>query len=131
MAKTYKYILLQEIKYFSKRYGKWVTVPFKYHSDGATGAMDIQGHIRAVKISDTLDGEVSPEEVIYTSLAWWVHDKLCDSGKFDDGSLCTNWQASRILSDILKEDGHKYRQYYWLWSTWLFGGGEARKNGMW
>ena len=41
-----------EIKYYSKRYNKHVTVPKGYNSDGATGAIDIY------------------------SDAWWIHDKL-------------------------------------------------------
>ncbi len=85
---------------------KSVTVPAGYPSDGATGARDIDS-----------DG-------------WWVHDKLCDTGKFDDGSACTNLQASMILYDILKSEGRWFRARSWLVTTWLFGGGKARDNGM-
>lgn len=92
--------------YYSFRYHKHVTVPYLYPSDGATGAID-----------------VCPK-------AWLVHDVLCDSGVFDDGTQCTNWQASMILSDILKEEGYWIRQFTWLCMTWLFGGGKARENGM-
>lgn len=94
--------------YYSSRYDKSVTVPAGYMSDGATGAIDIKN-----------------------SISWWVHDVLCDTGKFDDGTDCTNWQASMILSDILSEEGHYIRSIGWLWATWLFGGGKARDNGMW
>ena len=96
----------KKIVYYSERYEKYITVAEGYPSDGATGAID-----------------VCPK-------AWFVHDKLCDFGHFDDGSLCNNWQASQILTDILKEEGFWFRQYTWLWATWLIGGGKARKNGM-
>lgn len=95
-----------EIKYFSPRYKKFVTVPKGYVSDGATGASDIY------------------------SKAWWVHDMLCDRGTWDDGTPVTNWQASSVLSDILKDEGRWFRARTWFVATWLFGGGKARDNGM-
>ncbi len=96
----------EKFTYYSERYHKFITVPTNYPSDGATGAID-----------------VCPK-------AWFVHDKLCDFGLFDDGTRCNNWQASQILSDILKEEGFWFRQYTWLWATWIIGGGKARDNGM-
>ncbi len=92
--------------YKSPRYHRQVTVPYGYTSDGATGARDI------------------------ISRGWWVHDMLCERGSFDGGHTCTNLQASTILSDILKEEGRWFRAKTWFVATWLFGGGEARKNGM-
>ena len=101
------YTLKHTIEYHSTRYNKDVTVPMGYVSDGATGAIDIY------------------------SEAWWVHDKLCDTGLFDDGTKCNNKQASQILSDILRSEGRWIRAQYWYTFTWLFGGGKARENGMW
>ena len=92
-----------QISYCSMRYGKRITVPSGYLSDGATGAIDI---------SD--------------SISWYVHDWLCDVGLFDDGTECTNWQASAILSDILLEEGHRIRSVTWRWTTFLFGGDKLR-----
>lgn len=100
------YYCPKEIVYESPRYKKTVTVPEGYPSDGATGAIDIY------------------------SDSWWVHDVLCDRGTFDDGTPCTNWQASQVLQDILKKEGRWFRSKYWFWFTWLFGGGKARDNGM-
>lgn len=100
------YILNEEIVYYSSRYDKTVTVPAGMVSDGATGAMDI------------------------TSRGWWVHDRLCNTGKWDDGTKLTNWQCSQVLQDILAEEGRWVRSKYWFWFTWAFGGGCARKNGM-
>ena len=93
--------------YYSHRYNKYITVPEGYVSDGATGAIDI------------------------SSKGWWVHDVLCEYGKFNDGTPCNNKQASQILSDILKSEGRYIRSVTWFFATWLFGGGKARDNGMW
>lgn len=113
-----KYRLDKAISYYSARYQKHVTVPAGYISDGATGAMDI------------------------ASRAWWVHDMLCQFGKWDCGTLLSNWQCSQVLQDIMVEESpqkgwERYRpssRYWqskrWFWATWLLGGGEARKNGM-
>lgn len=64
------------------------------------------------------------------SQGWWVHDQLCNTGKWDDGTPATNWQASRVLSDILYDEGRKWRSKYWFWATFFMGGGQARQNGM-
>ena len=94
----------ETIFYRSPRYSKTVVVPKGYASDGATGARDVN------------------------SRAWWVHDKLCDTGTWDDGSPCTNWQASTVLCDVLREDGFWFRGFSWWLPTWLFGGGKCREN---
>lgn len=101
------WVLLEKVRYYSERYKKFVVLERYDRSDGATGAIDIP------------------------SLGWWVHDKLCKEGVFEDKTKCTNWQASMILHDILKDENRIARAKYWLISTWLFGGGKARKNGMW
>jgi len=95
------------IEYYSSEYDKFVTVPEGYKSDGATGAFDV------------------------CNTSWMVHDKLCDTGIWDDGTPCTNIQASTVLSTILKDEcGRWFRAFTWKWMTFAFGGGEARKNGM-
>jgi hypothetical protein len=98
------YIRKTALRYYSKRYDKYVNVPKGYKSDGATGAIDIDS-----------DG-------------WWVHDKLCDTGIFDDGSRCSNKQASTVLSDILRSEGRWCRAIYWWPMTYLFGGGKCREK---
>jgi hypothetical protein len=100
------YELLEPIRYLSTRYGKVVSADRGYRSDGASGAFDIR------------------------SLGWWVHDVLCDRGTWDDGSPCTNWQASTVLADILRSEGRMTRSVYWWIATWTLGGGKARENGM-
>ena len=102
-----KYTNPADYVYRSPRYDKTVTVPKGYISDGASGpAIDIW------------------------SRAWWVHDVMCASGKWDDGTRCTNYEASQVLSDVLRGEGRWLRSWYWKWATFLFGGDQARKNGM-
>ena len=101
----YQY-LSPDYTYYSERYDKRITIKRGMMSDGASGALDIY------------------------SWGWWIHDKLCSTGKWDDGTEVTNWQASRVLADVLKAEGRWLRSKYWFWATWLFGGGKARDNGM-
>ena len=101
-----RYLVKEEIRYFSPRYKKWVVCEVNDDSDGATYARDIK------------------------SFCWIIHDDLCRTGKFEDGSKCSNWQASKILSDVLKKEGRGFRSRSWLIATWLLGGGKARDNGM-
>ena len=100
------YTLNEAITYTSPRYGKTITCPAGMVSDGATGAMDI------------------------TSRGWWIHDQLCNLGRWDDGTPLSNWQCSRVLQDVLKSEGRYWQSKRWFWATWLAGGGKARKNGM-
>ena len=100
------YRLNHSLLYHSKRYAKWIAVEVDYFSDGATGGFDI------------------------FSEAWWLHDKLCDSGTWSDGSLVTNWQASMVIGDVLLREKRYLRSAYWWCLTFLFGGGKARENGM-
>jgi len=101
----YPYTLLIDLEHNS-RYGKLVTAKKGMKSDGATYALDLN------------------------SRSWWIHDQLCNTGLFDDGSLCSNLQASSIIYDILKDEGRWFRARSWFIATLLFGGGKARKNGM-
>lgn len=98
------YICEQTYHYYSKRYKKWRSVEKGEYSDGATGAEDIK------------------------TRGWWIHDMLCRYGKWDDGSKCTNWQASTVLYDILREDGFLFRAPFWRIATYLMGGGAAREG---
>lgn len=104
--KTYKYILLDDYLYYSIRYNKYVFLKKETRSDGATGAFDIP------------------------SCSWWIHDELCKTGTFKDETLCINIQASFILYDILLKEKRYIRCFRWFIFTFLFGGGKARKNGM-
>lgn len=94
-----KYELAQPITYYSARYRKTVTCPSGMISDGATGAVDV------------------------ASLGWWVHDRVCVTRQFDDGTPCNAWQQAWILSDILMSEGRWFRARTWwlftgLWRSW-------------
>lgn len=106
IGRTWYYRCPAEIRYYSERYGEWVVVPEGRWSDGATGALDLW------------------------TRAWWVHDEICRSGRWHSGSRITNWQASAVISDILREEGRWIRACVWLVFTFLLGGGHARRNGM-
>ena len=106
-GKTVKYLCPAYISYYSTRYKKFVKVDVGYPSDGATGTFDLN------------------------TIAWWVHDVLCDRGTWEDGTKVSNLQASFVLYDILMSDGHWFYARRWFVMTLAFGGGEARKNGVW
>jgi hypothetical protein len=90
------YQVVHEIVYRSPRFRKIATVPVGYISDGATGAEDI------------------------ASESWFVHDILCARGKWDDGTKCSNWQASWVLHDILLSEGRWFRARTWFIATLIF-----------
>ena len=101
------YLNPKAFTYISVRHGKSITVPKDYPSDGATGALDV------------------------CEKAWFVHDVACDRGTWDDGTPITNWEASQVISDILKYECKRwFRTHTWFWATFLFGGGKARDNGL-
>lgn len=105
-GKVLGYVVKENLVYWSKRYKKRITIKKGDKSDGATSAPDID------------------------SFCWLIHDDLCNFGVFEDGTKCSNWQASKILSDIMREEGRWLRSLTWFAATWLFGGGKARENGM-
>ena len=105
-GKKLGYVTKTNIAYYSERYDQWVLVSAGTRLDGATQAKDID------------------------SFSWLFHDILCATGEFAEGDKCNNWQASMILHDILLAEGRWFRAKTWFVGTWLFGGGQARKNGM-
>ena len=103
-----KYMLLDDYDYYSITYGRWVRLKTGFLSDGATGARDL------------------PD-----SWSWLVHDKLCDDAAWDDGSPCSAWQASQVLSDILDSEGYGMRRWTWKWATFLFGSINIKRRVGW
>lgn len=94
------YELVAPIRYWSPRYRKWITLPAGMVSDGASG----------------------PAEDL-ASLGWWVHDRLCETLAWDDGTACTAWQRSAVLHDILWSEGRRVRACTWwlatgVWESW-------------
>ncbi len=91
------YVNEEAFGYYSNRYNKTCRVREGFTSDGATGAMDI------------------------CTRAWWVHDVLKATGVWDDGTVCTNHQASMVIHDILQEEGNWFRAKTWCGATFIFG----------
>lgn len=91
------YILREEIRWYSKRYKKWITIKVPYESDGASGpAIDI------------------------TSISWWIHDWACGKKHWDDGSYITPTERSGIIHDTLMDEGRQIRAVYWAAATWIW-----------
>lgn len=105
IIKNGEYIVDEQIKYYSERYKKYITVPKGFKSDGATMAIDI------------------------VSLGWVVHDRICEVPFFDDGTSISAWKAANILSDILKQEKRWFRSFSWKYTTFLFGCKKSRLNG--
>lgn len=108
-----KYTLKEKIVYVCPKTGRTVTCFPGDRSDGATGALDVP------------------------SCSWWFHDQVCNTGMWDNGEICTNLEASLILSRALrKEHSWKTKKYwtewrlirsgYWFISTFAVGGGKCR-----
>jgi hypothetical protein len=110
-SKTYKN--LERIVYKSERYGKQKTVEYGYWSDGATGACDLSG------AHPVYNRELDCDED--KSESWLVHDKLKEDKKWDDGTVCTNLQASFVIKDILKSEGRWFRDFWWFTATLAWG----------
>jgi len=92
------YELKEPIIYTSRRFNKTCTVPAGYVSDGASGpAMDI------------------------VSKSWWVHDWLRDKKKWDDGTDCSNLNASYVIYDILMKENRWIRARTWFVATLFWG----------
>jgi len=94
-------------KAYIKMFNRHIDVPDRMYSDGATSAPDL-------KHTDS----------------WLIHDAVCRYGKWADGTLISNFVASTILATELWKDGYRKESFYWWWATYLKGGGQARKNGM-
>ena len=101
------YEVTETYRYYSKLFNRYLTIEAGFFSDGATKAPDIE---------DTD--------------AWFIHDKICQSGQWDDGTKISNFTASTVLAIEMFNDGYRRLSFWWWWATYLCGGGQARKNGM-
>ena len=124
------YELLEAHTYFSPRYNRSVTCPKGMFSDGATGFIDLGTDNIMARVWNWFRKHI--HHLSNTACPEWffVHDQICVTGKFDDGTLIDNWTASTVAGDILWADGWRLWSVPIWFATFLFGGGEARKNGM-
>lgn len=94
--------------YYSERYGKSISVPANYPSNGANYVEDLH------------------------PTAFFVHDRGCEHGYWDDGSKMCNLELSFVYYDILVTCGTPRWRAAIRWAgTFLRGGGQARKHGLW
>jgi hypothetical protein len=101
------YIATEAFVYYSPRYDKTLTVEQGYPSNGANAVKD------------------------KCPTAFFAHDRGCERGKWDDGTPMCNRELSTMYADILWLNGFWIRaQIRWI-GTFLFGGGQAKKNGLW
>ena len=91
------YVCMENFDYFNLRYGKHITGKKGDRSDGATWAIDIR------------------------SLGWWVHDKVKVTEIWEDGTACSNWQASWVIYDILWAEKKRLRAVGWGIATFVWG----------
>lgn len=125
-----KYILLEPYTYYSKRYDKNIDLERFMKSDGATGFIDIGADRFTARIFNWLREKIHGAFARVKSAWFFVHDKICNTGRWSDGTKITNWQASMVAFDILRADGWVILAAPVHFFTFLFGGGEAKKNGM-
>lgn len=93
--KKLRYVLVDPLWYYSKRYNKFIYLPAGFSSDGATCAPDL------------------------ASLAWWVHDRICDTWVWSDGTPISVLQSSMVLHDILELENRPKRANAWGTATFL------------
>lgn len=114
--------------------GWFVLIPKDRESDGATWARDLGAEERGWRklwstvVSYFMD---TPKDKITD--AWFCHDEICLNGYVAiNGTkvLVSNFSCSLCLSLLLWRDGYKMESFTWFFATFLFGGGKARKNGM-
>ncbi len=101
------YTSVGEFVYTSVRYGRQLTIPDDYPSNGANVVKD------------------------RCATAFFCHDFCCNEGAWDNDIRMCNREASFVYHDILVHAGYPFlAKIRWI-GTFLFGGGQARKNGMW
>lgn len=126
-----KYQLLEEYFYKSGMFNRSITIPEGRKSDGATGARDLGVAMTGLKgIWYRILARVFQTTSTKKTAAWFVHDELCLTGKWDDGTRISNFICSTVLSVILHNDGYNREAIWWWFATFFAGGGEARKNGL-
>lgn len=127
----YKYERLTELVYYSPMFNRTITVPAGRKSDGATGARDLGvTETGWRKWWDVVVRYILKSYGSVETEAWWIHDELCLNGCWDDGHKISNFVCSTVLAVVLHGDGYTKEAIYWWFATFLFGGGQARKNGL-
>lgn len=100
----YKYVTTEN--YIFKFFSKEKTIEKGFSSDGATCARDLNTD------------------------AWLIHDSMCVLPYWNCGTPIPNIVGSAVLACVLYRDGYWIEAIPWFLATFLFGGGEMRKIGM-
>jgi len=109
------YIQQYTLRWYSKRYGKWLTVVIGYPMDGASGpAVDI--YSESWPLHDRATPEPDKSKWPKCAFGFWEGD-----GYWDDGTPISLWQGSFILHDKLKEEGRWFRARTWWLATLIAG----------
>jgi len=126
-----KYELLEKYSYYSNTFNRTITIPVGRLSDGATGARDLGAVEKGWrKYWSKLIRLLLHSKSKKRTAAWFVHDELCLTGCWDDGTKISNFVCSTVLSIILYYDGYTKEAITWWFATFFGGGGKARENGM-
>ena len=125
------YILLEDYVYFSKRYNRSKSLFQPMWSDGATSFVDLGADNIMSRLFAWCRNRIHHMKGNKQTAWFFVHDAFCNDGEWDGGEKISNWDASTVAGDILWAAGYRFWSIPIWWATWLFGGGAARKNGMW
>ena len=123
------YILDEDYVYYSKRYNRTKSLYKGMWSDGATGFVDLNSDNFLARIFSWFRNRIHHMEGNVKTAWFYVHDAFCNDGLWDDGTPVDNWTASTVAGDILWKAGWRFWSVPIWWATYLFGGGEAKKNG--
>jgi hypothetical protein len=107
-----KFMTLRECSYHSPRYNRWIVAHQGFFWNGADWVDDLED-----------EGTMSSAPM--------YHDVLCRYAIWDDGTPVSNWQASRVLRDILSAEGRSVRKRTWFWFTFLLGGNKIKRENSW
>jgi hypothetical protein len=124
------YILLEDYVYYSKRYNRYITLKKGMWSDGATGFVDLGAAGFLSKVFAWFRNRIHHMSGNIKSPWFFVHDQICNTGLWDDGTKVDNWTASTVAGDLLWKAGYRWWSVAVWHATYLLGGGEAKKNGM-
>jgi len=91
------YIVKNAIYYYSKRFDKSIKINQGFKSDGATFYWDLD------------------------SLFWIAHDYLKVKRQWQDGSHCSNYQASLVAFDILMSENRYIHALIVFTGTFVWG----------
>ena len=104
------YTLLENVFWRDPKTGKYIVARKGESYDGATGAIDILGDVKAERAG----------QVVNVSKSWVLHDVVCRTGRWSDGSKISEYDKARILGVALRQEGRWIRGIFWPIATFLY-----------